>query len=444
MGERQHFLDWLRAILIGCVVYAHLNFCGLVSIPDEAVDNHAFRFENPSGEKLHSLLAVRYNSILRQWCIPLLFWISGASAALSYSGLRKFLKNITKIGVFTWMGVAINGTMWLLGPRDPLCSISSPCKDKGVLFDFTEDPFNGNVEPFFNQMWFTLALILVMLVNRGFCNVVCGGDSLLWLIMPLCLAALIYIPLFIASELRVLSALWLIASEVLFLFVSGCTYKAAKLPECHHMPARGLQYLSATISVLQCGIFQIVPPINDITAGYVLFLAICCNRWFQLGVLMTKIGDAPLLSQAWPVVIILVVLFAPSTNWIMAGVLTYPYYSDDASGASHLVDRCLYFAGTFTMFFVVHRISLSIKCVALPNVIGKSALVLYICQIAFITICLQVGMRSVVLIWFACCVAAIVLTSGLMLIQKKARRDRNDGTFEHDQQMSSSLWVRGP
>merc|ERR1711874_311396 len=111
--------------------------------------------------------------------------------------------------------------MWLLGPRDPTCSISDPCPGKGVLFDFTEDPFSGTVEPFFNQMWFTLALLLIMFLNWPFCKVMFGQFVPVWLFVPWIGTSIIYAALIAAAGSDChqpwILLLWLTACEAAFL-----------------------------------------------------------------------------------------------------------------------------------------------------------------------------------------------------------------------------------
>ena len=99
-SQRLHFLDWLRILLVGFVVYAHLTFCGAqLGRPSDngTVDNDSWTTTDPNR------LAVRYNSIVRQWCIPVLFWISGAASALSFG--KRFWKGMWKILVLTFAGI---------------------------------------------------------------------------------------------------------------------------------------------------------------------------------------------------------------------------------------------------------------------------------------------------------------------------------------------------
>lgn len=407
-AKRLHFLDWLRALGVWGVVYGHLNFCGLAEIYDTTVDNHAYG-------KDPNTLAVRYASITRPWLVPLLFWISGAASALSFKGEAPvFLKGVARIAMLTLVGVCSNGAMWLLGPRDERCSINRPCPGKGILFDFTEDPFEGDIEPFFNQMWFTAALILVMLVNWPFCKVVCGRASSVHLLIPFAITSALYFVLvqFALDDCKSPGSvlIWLVLCEAAFMSVTAMAVSMMSLP--WYIPLRLLQYICAGIAVVQLGIPELTPLMTgDVSGAYVLFMAVSCNRWFGLGFLMTRPrrleadSDAkPLISQAWPVVLVPAVLFAPSTNWIMAGILTYPYYQ-------HALDRCLYLAGTFTMFFVIDRVSRSVECIPLPRVINISSVVLFVFQITFITFLLHFGLRSIIAIWMLATVAAIAIAA---------------------------------
>merc|ERR1712190_289279 len=110
---------------------------------------------------------------------------------------------------------------------------------------------------------------------------------------------------------------------------------------------------------------------DDLTVGYMLYLAIGCNKWFQLGFILMRArregvnGEddsvGALMSRAWPLVLVLAIFCSPSTNFSMDGVITYPYQA-------YWVDRSFYAAGTTLMIFVVDRVSRKAPCSPVPNV----------------------------------------------------------------------------
>ena len=73
------------------------------------------------------------------------------------------------VGYFTespsfLVGIGANASMWVLGPQDQNCSIRNPSTGKRI-FPIIEDPAEDNIEPNFNQIWFTVFLV-------------CSADSL--------------------------------------------------------------------------------------------------------------------------------------------------------------------------------------------------------------------------------------------------------------------------
>lgn len=422
MGDRLHFLDWLRTILVCFVVYSHLNFCGLEDIPDTTVDNHAYATKP-------NQYAVRWNSVARQWVIPMLFWISGGAAALSVNGDSwKFLWTLWRIYLISVVGIGANASMWLLGPQDPNCSIRNPCPGKGILFDFTEDPAEGNIEPYFNQMWFTVFLVLMMIVHWPYFKVFLGQSSRWLLTFQWAITVSIYVALTVVAGKEVpnpaLLIAWLAVCEFAFLAVSVCAAQGV-FP---WLPQRIWHYIAAIISLIQVGLSPIADSMDDLTAGYCIYLMVLCFRSYGLGYLMTRprkdMSDPidPIVSRAWPLVIVLAVIFAPSTNWYMGGVLTYPYFD-------HAVDRGLYNAGTLLALFVADRSSRALECCPLPEIIGIASIVLYVFQIVLLTCFMQVGMRQPYQIWAAAAAAALALTgffAGGRALCCGARRGRDD------------------
>ena len=65
---------------------------------------------------------------------------------------RKFGWILWRLSLISVVGIGLNASMWVMGPQDQNCSMRNPCTGKGCLFDFTEDPTEGNIEPYFIQM----------------------------------------------------------------------------------------------------------------------------------------------------------------------------------------------------------------------------------------------------------------------------------------------------
>lgn len=395
-GERLHFLDWLRVVLVGFVVYAHLIFCGAqVGRPADhgAVDNRNFNVEFPQH------LAIRWNSVARQWCIPLLFWISGAACALSFDGSApRFFKGLRRILTITAVGVAGNAAMWLLGPRKEECSFREPCVNEGVFFDFTEDPYSGDVEPYVNQMWYTIALLLVTGLNWPLLKAsVDTAPPWSSLAVQFGLATAVYAALIFGAagdstggqHHPSLLGFWLVANEALFLVLAVL---AVSKWRPLWLNLRLLHYACAAVAVLQVAGSECVPTpvVDDISAGYVLYLTAGINKWFQLGAIMASprredpagAGVEPVVSTAWPVALILLVLCTPSTNWVMAGVLPYPFYA-------RRLDRLLYVGGTVLAMFIADRCSYGFQCRPVPRLVSTGALVLYTFQVVLLTVFLH-------------------------------------------------------
>lgn len=378
--RRLHFLDWLRALAVAFVVYAHMVFCGAqFGRPGDGgvPDDHAYNLENPTP------LAVRWIAAGRQWVIPLLFWISGAAYALSFEG--KFTRGFRKLAVLTAVGVACNATEWSLGPMDENCSFRRPCPGKGILFHYTVDPYSGSIEPFVDQMWYTLMLMLMMALNWPLFRAISGqvhfGLLAMQWVATMAICGLLTFVSGDQCDAPWFLTFWLGTSEALFMALSVSPSSRAYPP---WLPLRLLHYACAAVLLLQLGASPIArEPVNDLTVGWILYCVLSTKAWFQLGFLMTRprssracgrLGDVqPFVSKAWPLAICLLVLCCPSTSWSMAGVLPYPLYP-------RVADRLLYVGGTLVALFVVDRVSRNFECRPLPDLLGRAALVLYLLQ----------------------------------------------------------------
>eukprot|EP00913_Durusdinium_trenchii_P012159 g11420.t1 len=148
-AKRLHELDWLRALMVIMVVYAHISTSGIRGGVHGklADDDRIYNMRDPS------TLGVRWISMVRQYCLPLLLFVSGAASACSF---RTSPGNFGKILLYTLMGVSLNAVLWLLGPQDPSCDPGSGygrAECHGAVFDFTVCPFSGKIFPIVFQMW---------------------------------------------------------------------------------------------------------------------------------------------------------------------------------------------------------------------------------------------------------------------------------------------------
>lgn len=410
VGGRLFFLDWLRMLMVVSVSYAHTVFCGIDRMHDITEDNHAYA---AALQEHQNSFRPRWVSYVRPIAIPVLFWISGASLALGFRsdvcGLLK--KSMLKLSVLSVIGISLNAVMWNLSPRNQDCSINHlewpQCKGKGVLFDFTEDPNSGSVEPYFNQMWYTVALLLLMPLSIPYFRAVAGFGGHHWLVLQFALTAAVYIALaLLAEEVSqpgpVLACL--LVSEAVFLAL-GALAASTELLTRLRLPLRVVHYVAALVGCVQFGTTPI-GDIKDMTLGYFLYFAVGVLRWFQLGFLMTRprkgVDSKPCLSKYWPLVMVLLAFVIPSTNWYFAAMLPYPYFPG-------MLDRSLYAAGTFTWIFIIDRCSRTMPCEPLPRVLHLFSLVLYLGQVALLQSFMATMWRSVEGIW------ALVTGSALLL-----------------------------
>eukprot|EP00746_Dinoflagellata_sp_MGD_P049067 gnl/MRDRNA2_/MRDRNA2_22214_c0_seq2.p1 gnl/MRDRNA2_/MRDRNA2_22214_c0~~gnl/MRDRNA2_/MRDRNA2_22214_c0_seq2.p1 ORF type:complete len:223 (+),score=12.20 gnl/MRDRNA2_/MRDRNA2_22214_c0_seq2:82-669(+) len=124
----------------------------------------------------------------------------------------------------------------------------------------------------------------------------------------------------------------------------------------HWLPLRVVHYCLAVVICLQFGGAPITETMGTVSPSFLLYIIVGFNKFFELGFIMTKArltcGSSshvqPLLSSCWPCMLILGAIVAPSTNWVMAGNVTYPYFP-------HVIDRCLYVAGGLVVAFLVDR-----------------------------------------------------------------------------------------
>eukprot|EP01062_Namystynia_karyoxenos_P013095 TRINITY_DN14718_c0_g1_i1.p1 TRINITY_DN14718_c0_g1~~TRINITY_DN14718_c0_g1_i1.p1 ORF type:complete len:480 (+),score=119.87 TRINITY_DN14718_c0_g1_i1:85-1440(+) len=347
--RRVHALDWVRGVLIFFVVYAHtsqsLGTLGAAGSPSTA-----------------------YVSAARPWCIPLLFWVSGAASALSSRDVR-----LLPLAAVLGAGVASNSLLWLAGPGDPACSSTSPCPGKGRLFHFTIAPNSGHIFPLVYQMWYVAALLLFAALTRPLELRLrsCGEDPKgRWLMLggQCAVTCGVYAALWATSQQPDGTLPALALSEGAFLLVCGAGAAAPGRPR------RLLTYVAAVAGTAQFT-WPAIAGTGTVGSGMVLWFMLF-KQHYVLG-LMCRAGEwgckvAPLVSALWPVAGLLgaVVLPAPP-QYAEGGALAYPYQQSAAS-------RFGYAFAAVCVALCVDRLSRSVYCAPMPRALRMAALGMYL------------------------------------------------------------------
>merc|ERR1712151_79608 len=80
-----------------------------------------------------------------------------------------------------------------------------------------------------------------------------------------------------------------------------------------------------------------------------------CHRFYSLGFVMAhprvhrpEDDVKPIVSNYWPIMLLIFVFISPSSNWDQAGNLVYPYWP-------RTTDRLLYVTGSFATVFFIDR-----------------------------------------------------------------------------------------
>merc|ERR1719162_2949446 len=108
--------------------------------------------------------STRHITVIRQWCLPLLFWVSGASMACSYKG--GVPRGLGKLLAISAVGMCCNAFLWYTSPQNRDCIIDTPaCQGKGIIFDFSICGRAGWWFAILFQMWYTLVLVVLCLLN---------------------------------------------------------------------------------------------------------------------------------------------------------------------------------------------------------------------------------------------------------------------------------------
>lgn len=447
--ERLHYLDWMRSTLIFGVVYAHFNFGDVThmesltidqsALPPSVVINVSAMIEGKYSvfpQDGTSPFGVKICGGARQACVPLLFWISGAAMAFTFKGSCQRLGHIClRLFVVTIIGMLSNGAAWLTSPQDENCSARFPCPGKGILWDFSIDPHNGQIIPWIHQMWFTVALMVGMVIAWPYFQVIAKQAGPERMLLPFTFTIVWSSSLLsVAGEVcqhKMVAIASILVCEAAFLSVSYVMVMPYRPPA---VPVRLLQYLCAVLAIVQTGLSPIAEyPTLGLTPAYVCYMGLSALKWFEFGFLMMIprcCGDADdfgsahaLVSNVWPVLLFVGAVLMPSTNWNMAGMLTYPYLP-------RLYARNLYIAGTYFTFFMCDRLGQWANCVPQPWFVGYASLVLYVFQVPLMQAPMVLGLREPMVITFVSLVESVTIVHASTWAKAAVcprRRSEDDG-----------------
>ncbi|CAE8597951.1 unnamed protein product [Polarella glacialis] len=172
--------------------------------------------------------------------------------------------------------------------------------------------------------------------------------------------------------------------------------------------------------------------------AFVLYIFLGFNKFFQLGFVLTLARlpgsdeASPVVSKYWPLVVVLRVVTVPSTNWSIAGNLTYPYFP-------RMLDRVNYVLGAIVLMFVFDRAGRYISCEPLPTVLATTTLLLYLLHpvlMAFILSIFSNGswFREANQVWLGSLVLCLALVWSAGAIKQVVSRRRS----KKEQEASSS------
>merc|ERR1712194_395628 len=153
---------------------------------------------------------------------------------------------------------------------------------------------------------------------------------------------------------------------------------------CRLFPPRAIQYCVALIVAVQFGLIPFAESIDSISPAFGLYIFVGFNKFFALGHIMLKARAEPLLSKAWPLVFVFLVLLSPSSNWVLAGNLTYPYFE-------RWLDRVTYVSFALVVMFVIDRVGHTFSnCIEAPAAVNLTSLAMYLLHPVIITCLVRV------------------------------------------------------
>lgn len=374
-APRLHHLDWLRSMMIALALYLH---CWQILSKDG--DSDAFKVDyamlaadSPDAKRIRYLaglrqsdLQFRWISLGRQFTIPLLFFITGASLALSQCRIAMACR---KIAVITVVGMCCNAIIYVIGPMDGDCSLTkyrtipdAETRCRGWAIDFAVVSGAGCMFSVMYQFWFTVFLLGFLLEDavlyRSLYDMFHKLDppGCTWMVDRRVLVRnvvrsvgltlfLLAFTLWGDGEGIWMCALWVAGFEVLF---DLCLVACVVTPSTSPQQVRLWQYAAAAIVLCQFCLpdFDIAAMDGAVTIYFHIF-----KQFTALGFTMTLTREksGPVLSRCWPLSILLIIVCAPSTNWFSAGMPTYPWMPK-------VRDRVLYTLGSLVCVFILDRV----------------------------------------------------------------------------------------
>jgi len=412
---RLHHLDWLRAMMIYVAVFLHTWTTFVPSRPAATIDNlmvpvfdqslapHEYAlFNQGEADWRETDYAWRYIMIGRQYAIPILFWISGCSMGIGKGG--NICDSIRKVGLITAVGMAVNFGIWAAGPGDDSCSYQKSIDPNtpddecnGVLFDWVVAPGGGELFAVLFQFWFTLFLMIFLGEVLPLWNALreirdnagetwslpdasaLKGAGLHWVIVT---AVYVGFSFWLdepagSDVTRLPQAIYLSLMEIPFIF---CLMLSCGMPASRPGAVRIAQYAAAVVGLFQFVLVQIPKldkggPEPPLDGRFVIYFHMF-RQMLSLGFVMmlTRAKTAPVVSCAYPLMVLGLTVVAPFTNYYRGGVDTYPFFP-------FLFDRLLYTGGSYIHLFVQDRLGTVFanmgSVMPLPSAFGFGALLAY-------------------------------------------------------------------
>merc|ERR1712129_427010 len=208
------------------------------------------------------------------------------------------------------------------------------------------------------------------------------------------------------------TTVWVCITEALFLAVAVDSTMEKRISGGR----RARQYLLASLCVMQWAVSPVSRTSGTLSAGFAVYSFLGFNKAYIMGFVMihdqiNKSPDglivfdklSPMCSVCWPLFPVMYAVVAPSTNWLLAGNLTYPYFSN-------AMDRVLYISGALLVIFTMHRASQEMQNTkVLPKWLEFTGLMLYLLHPAVVTISVRFGINDVATLWAGTVVVALML-----------------------------------